>query len=248
MTRVCRLRDDFGPSRLVSRRPANHGIGHGPHALDAPRCSLEREVGPADDPARGEGVAGPGRVDHLRDHERTTVVVLERAPTRAALEDPRSAGQLPAEHLVLRLVREDDVRLERLHECAEPFGAGVPDRTPGGQVDAHAGAGQACKVDGSYRGPRDRLGKKRIAGDVEVVTDEPRRSQLARLEAGRDPAVGEHRPFPVTFDQRHDHAVAAGLDGAHQFDAQGFELLGREPSLGVRRALAQPSGGAAQHG
>ena len=97
---------------------------------------LESEVRPADEPAGGEGVARPGRVDDLLDACRSALDAVERCPGGAPLDDPGAPGQRAADDPVLVLVREDDVGRELVELGAEPLRAEVADGAPGREVDA----------------------------------------------------------------------------------------------------------------
>ena len=157
-------------------------------------------------------------------------------------------GSGPPEHGVLVLVREHDVRLERLHERPEALGARVPDGAPGREVDADPRAAHAGEIDRAYRGAHDGFGEKGVAGDVQVVAREPGRTQLDRLEEARHPAVGEHRPRAVRVDERDDDAVPGLLDGPDELHAEPLEGLCGEPARSITAPLAHPTCGCPERG
>ena len=220
----------MGPMRCTHRAAASSARSGPPTIHPAARAS------PAPVVSTTSGTSSAGRSSPSNEQ-----------PSAPRLRIHGDARQRAAEHLVLRLVREDDVRLERLHERAKPLGARVSDRAPGGQVDAHARARQARQVDRAYRGPDDRLGEERIAGDVEVVTGRARRVAARPARGG-----SRHRgrgtssvPRPVRPATRSRRCRWARRGLSSSTPSASSRSAASRPSASAA-ALAQPPGGAAQ--
>ena len=123
----------------ITREPSER-FGSPPSGIAPASCtqraaaSSARSGPPTSQPAANASPAPV--VSTTLDRHGGALVAVERGAGGAALQDPRRAGERPADDLLLVLVREHDVRGERFELRPEPLGAEVPDRAPRREVDA----------------------------------------------------------------------------------------------------------------
>ena len=214
--------------------------GEGSHGCDAARGGGDRLLGPADEPARGEGVSRARRVDDVgrlgRELRLLPVPPDERA-AGAALHD--DGGRLDlADELELVLVPEDRVRPQLGEHLAKARDPELLDRARPGEVDADRRALPAREVDGRAGRVADREARQAVAGNVERLAARTRRVELGRRERRSDPAVGQHRAPALRVGERDDGA-GPGLDlRAGELDAAGGELAGEQAAGGISGSLA----------
>ena len=119
------------PSGRHRLDPSRHRTDLG----DATRRRLERELGAADDEARGERVAGAGRVDGV-DRRRAACSSPSTTIPRAPRLTTRTRRVDVADRLPLALVAEDDVGTRPARARSRIVVAEALDVRPRGEVDA----------------------------------------------------------------------------------------------------------------
>ena len=136
---------------------------------------------------------------------------------------------------LLVLVREHDRGPERLEPLAEALRPEVPDRAPGGEVDAHAR--RRARPPGATLRRSARGGASNRAG-AGACSRRARPGRARRRQVGRDAAVGGHGPAAVRRDERDDGPGAARDRRPDDLDAVALERPRGDPARLVVRALA----------
>ena len=129
---------EHGASLPGDRTPEPHAHGNAPALTTQRAAASSARLGPADDPAGGEGVARAGRVhDFVTTGDAGRSSPSKEQPRAPRLRIQRALSEPPTIPSSSSLP-EDDVGRELLERTAECFGPEVADRAPGGEVDAEA--------------------------------------------------------------------------------------------------------------
>ncbi len=181
-------------------RDPGHGID--PSFAQQRAAAASPELGPADQEARSERVAGAGRVDDGR-LGGGIVAAVDRQAAGAALDHP--AGLEVADGAPLALGGEGEIRCKLAYAHTERSSTSV-------QVDTSNETWAPCRA-GQHRCPCGRAGQRfaeqRVTGDVQHVGIEPCGFELFRLELDGRTAVGSHRPVAGRRKRHDDPGPAA---------------------------------------
>ena len=193
---------------------------HRAELLDAAGGGLEREVGPADDPAGRERVSGARRVDEPR----STGSASRSSPSNEQPRAPRlriqaaSTSDRPTTRSSSSFAKTTS-GCRRANGLAERVHAAVADRAPRREIDADAGTFRARELDRAQRGAPHRLEHERVAGDVEVVAAASHSDSISSARSSRAvprSAAIERSPSGETSEQIDPVAT---LDRADDLDA-----------------------------